>query len=90
LKNLENKQRIIINTSLVSLTKDEVMVEYSGLTGNHQLELYDLTGRLLFEKTIGDNTGIIEIATSNYPSGVYVVVLRNAQGIQNQHRLVVE
>jgi hypothetical protein len=52
LKNLENKQRIIINTSLVSLTKDEVMVEYSGLTGNHQLELYDLTGRLLFEKTI--------------------------------------
>ncbi|HRG17495.1 MAG TPA: T9SS type A sorting domain-containing protein [Flavobacterium lutivivi] len=70
--------------------KDEVMVEYSGLTGNHQLEFYDLTGRLLFEKTIGDHTGIIEIATINYPSGVYVVVLRNAQGIQNQHKLVIE
>eukprot|EP01032_Pedospumella_encystans_P007924 gene7924-9443_t len=67
--------------------KDRVAVHFESFAHNTSLELYDLAGRLLdrFEATEGK--GLWDVTVSDYPAGLYIVVLRilfSTLGLQAQ------
>ena len=46
-----------------------------------QINMYDLTGRLLVQKNINKQTGLIEINTSGFIKGLYLLILRGDDGM---------
>ncbi|MFN8325923.1 MAG: T9SS type A sorting domain-containing protein [Flavobacteriaceae bacterium] len=70
--------------------KEFVTIDYKGLEGTNTLEVYELSGRLLQTQPIAATAGSMELPTRAYPSGVYVVVIRNEKGILAQQKLVVQ
>ena len=70
--------------------KDKVAVHFESFTHNTSLELYDLAGRLLdrFEATEGQ--GLWDVTVSDYPVGLYIVVLRENGVVKLQQKLVKE
>ena len=69
---------------------DQVTITYSGLENENIMEIYDLVGRSLTQQNIKNETGSIIIPLNNYPSGIYVVVVRSERGIITQKKLIVE
>ena len=70
--------------------KSEVTIRYTNLENSAALELYDLMGRSLYAQPLSESNGEIVIPLLNYPSGIYVVVLRAEKGILEQRKLVIE
>ncbi len=70
--------------------KDRVAVHFESFAHNTSLELYDLAGRLLdrFEATEGK--GLWDVTVSDYPAGLYIVVLRENNVVKLQQKLVKE
>lgn len=71
-------------------TKNETTIEYKGLVTNSNVELYDLTGRLLEAHTTTEPAGSMVLTTSNYPSGIYIVVVKSNETILSQQKLIIE
>ncbi|MGV9003848.1 T9SS type A sorting domain-containing protein, partial [Flavobacterium sp.] len=69
---------------------EQVTLTYSGLENENIMEIYDLVGRSLTQQNIKNETGSIIIPLNNYPSGIYVVVVRSEKGIVTQKKLIVE
>ena len=60
------------------------------LQGNSgSLEVYDLAGRLLSTKLLGQKTGAETLSLSDYVAGVYMVVLREEGSATQYRRLVI-
>jgi hypothetical protein len=83
----QEKQSVLIAPNP---TKSETTVEYKGLTNNSIIELFDLSGRLLEEHSITDPTGTIILTTSNYPSGIYIVVMKSNGTLVSQQKLIIQ
>ena len=83
-----------IPTKIVTLSpnpaSEEVTLTYSGLENENMVEIYDLMGRSLTQQNIKNQTGSIIIPLNNYPSGIYVIVVRSERGIITQKKLIVE
>ena len=71
-------------------TKSQVTIGFTNLEPAVTLELYDLMGRSLYTLPLSESNGEIVIPLPNYPSGIYVVVLRSEKGILEQRKLVIE
>jgi hypothetical protein len=52
--------------------------------------LYDLTGRALMNQLLEHQDGSVEVELGNYPTGVYIVVIKDSTGIRLQQKLVKE
>lgn len=70
--------------------KEEVTLLYSGLEDKNTVELYDLTGRNLVNYSIDTSDGSLLIPINNYPSGIYIVLIRSKNGIVGQRKLIIE
>ena len=70
--------------------KSEVTIRYTNLENSAALELYDLMGRSLYTQPLSESNGELVIPLPNYPSGIYIVVLRSEKGILEQRKLVIE
>lgn len=91
-KNPEMKE-ILPSASFVlspNPAKEQVTLFYKNLKEDSTVELYDLTGRHLAEYNISNNEGGLVITTGNYPSGVYIVVVSNSNGLISQQKLVLK
>lgn len=70
--------------------KDQVTVHYNGLPSAATVELYDITGRYIANYALNTTDGDLVVPTANYPSGVYIVVVRTDKGLLSQQKLVIE
>ena len=57
---------------------------------NTSLTIYDLAGRSIEEKLLTSSEGEIQINTSKYQAGVYIIVARQSNGFTMQQKLVIE
>lgn len=69
-------------------TQGEVSFTYSGLASDATLQVYDLTGRLMNELVLPVEQKEVTLLTATYPTGVYVVVLRQGGVLVGQYKLV--
>ncbi|CAM4449920.1 T9SS type A sorting domain-containing protein [Flavobacterium terrigena] len=71
-------------------TKEFVIIAYENLSNTASIEVYDLMGRLLSKHYAKNQTGDWRLNTSSYPTGVYVVVVKDKNQIIEQHKLLKE
>ena len=90
---LENYSFASKNASVVlapNPANDVVVVRYENLSVGSEVAMYDLTGRTLLTSTLTTTDGTLTLATSAYPSGVYVVVVRSNGGLVSQQKLIIK
>jgi hypothetical protein len=68
---------------------DIVNIRFETPQGESQVEIYDLTGRLISSFINKDNQGVYELDLAPMATGVYVVVLRQGGAIIMQRKLQV-
>jgi alpha-tubulin suppressor-like RCC1 family protein len=68
---------------------DKVNIRFETPQGESQVEIYDLTGRLISSFTNTDNQGVYELDLAPMATGVYVVVLRQGGVVLMQRKLQV-
>ena len=69
---------------------DDVVLEYKRMGQNISASVYDLTGRLMNNVFLAGGNGFMSVNISNYPAGVYVVVVQDEFGILIQQKLIVD
>lgn len=69
--------------------KDKVNIRFETEQINSQVEVYDLTGRLISSYATTAKQGVWELDLAPMATGVYVVVLRNGNQILMQRKLQV-
>jgi len=70
--------------------KENVSILYDGLESNPTIEIFDLTGRLIASFNTNDHERVSTINTSQYPAGIYIVVLKVKDTIVSQQKLILE
>jgi hypothetical protein len=50
--------------------------------------VYDLTGRLMTQGELSIKQNNQALQTSNYPSGIYIVVIKEGNLLVSQHKLI--
>ena len=68
---------------------DKVNIRFETPQGESQVEIYDLTGRLISSFTNTDKQGVYELDLAPMATGVYVVILRQRGVVLMQRKLQV-
>lgn len=69
-------------------THDVVTFTYSVPNPSCQLEIYDLSGRIIDRKTLSSSQGQLALSTQHYPSGLYLVVVKEGNQLLWQQKLI--
>ena len=69
-------------------TQDTVTIQYNGFEKDMSYFIYDLTGRLMTQGELSVKQNNQALQTSNYPSGIYIVVIKEGNLLYSQHKLV--
>lgn len=69
--------------------QDKVNIRFDSAQSNSQVEVYDLTGRLMASYATSSRTGVWELDLAPMATGVYVVLLRQGSAIIMQRKLQV-
>ena len=69
--------------------REEVTLTYGNIAIDSSVSLYDLSGRELGVFELQGTTGTLVLSTQNYPSGVYIVVVYNKEGVLAQKKLII-
>lgn len=69
--------------------QDKVNIRFETVEGDSQVEIYDLTGRLISSFSNIDKQGVYELDLAPMATGVYIVVLRQGGTILMQRKLQV-
>jgi hypothetical protein len=69
--------------------KEQVTIDFV-LFSQPVVSIFDLTGRLLIEKQADSNKGSLVIDTTKYPSGIYIVLVKQNDKIISQQKLIIE
>ena len=70
--------------------KDEVTIQYDLGFDDATIELYDISGRSISQNSITSSTGDLQLNTSTYQAGVYIVVVKQNNTILLQQKLIIE
>lgn len=70
--------------------KDVVSVQYKLDSANAQLEVYDIAGRSISTNVLSSSVGDLQFNTSSYPSGIYIVVVKQDGVLLAQKKLIIE
>ncbi len=70
--------------------KDEVTIQYDLGFSNATLVLYDLSGRAIYKNLVTSSTGDLQLNTSSYQAGVYIVVVKQNDAILLQQKLSIK
>jgi hypothetical protein len=54
------------------------------------IALFDVTGRQLAEHQTTTTSGEWNLTTESFPAGIYIVVVRQNNGLVVQHKLIIE
>lgn len=69
--------------------KTQITIENSSDTAIHSIQLFDVTGKLLYSENNINRTSKI-INTSNFTSGLYIVVAEDLSGNEFKSKLIIE
>ncbi|WP_396151699.1 T9SS type A sorting domain-containing protein [Flavobacterium sp.] len=69
-------------------TQDTVSIQYTGFKKDMTYFVYDLTGRLMTQGELSIKQNNQALQTSNYPSGIYIVVIKEGNLLVSQHKLI--
>jgi alpha-tubulin suppressor-like RCC1 family protein len=70
--------------------KDVVSIQYDLDANNAQLEVYDIAGRSISTNVLSSSVGDLQLNTSSYPSGIYIVVVKQDGVLLAQKKLIIE
>ena len=70
--------------------KDVVNLAYNLTDTNAIVSIYDVTGRLVHEVALDSVSGTRELNVSSYPAGLYMLVVKQADTILWQHKLIIK
>ena len=79
---------IIAESRRPNLTTDAGSINYNNINYLSDLNIYDLKGRLIYNNIIVDVNGELNIDTTTYPNGIYIVVLKTNNEIILQQKLL--
>jgi hypothetical protein len=66
-----------------------VIIKYqSGANDAVRLRIFDLTGKLVFEKTIPGGQSLYQLESVNWNAGLYFVELRSVNGVSSRKLLI--
>ena len=83
----EKKQALVLSPNPA---KDIVSVSYDISSGAAQLEVYDIAGRIISNEILTSSSGALQLNTSTYAAGMYMVVVKQDGVLVAQKKLVVE
>ncbi len=69
-------------------TNDKVNVQYSGYDSDVELTVFDLTGRLMRTEQLAFKSNNLFLNVSSYPSGIYIIVIKQGNKLLSQHKLI--
>ncbi len=69
-------------------TNDEVSVQYSGYDSDVELTVFDLTGRLIRAEQLAFKSNNLLLNVASYPSGIYIIVIKQGEKLLSQHKLI--
>jgi alpha-tubulin suppressor-like RCC1 family protein len=70
--------------------KDLVTIAYDLAVEKATVEVYDISGRAINQYVLPSSKGELQLNTSSYQSGVYLVVVKDKNTVLRQQKLVVE
>jgi alpha-tubulin suppressor-like RCC1 family protein len=70
--------------------KDVVSIQYNLDANNSHLEVYDIAGRSISTNVLSSSVGDLQLNTSSFPSGVYIVVVKQDGVLLAQKKLIIE
>lgn len=70
--------------------KEDVTISYKLNTSNAVVEIFDLSGRIIIQNVLPSNNGLVQLPTSNYQAGIYIVVVKENDNILLQQKLIIE
>ena len=70
--------------------KDVVNLAYNLTDANATVEVFDLTGRLIQNVALNSFSGSNELNVSAYPAGMYMLVVKQADTILWQNKLIIK
>lgn len=89
-----NKEEVITNPSSFSLYPNPavtaVTLSYSLELEGATLEIYDLTGRNIAKKTLSSADKEVTLSIDSYPAGMYMLVVKQADAMLWQHKLIIK
>jgi hypothetical protein len=69
---------------------EQVTVQYQNLPKNTSFEVYDLLGKLLDTQAVNQTNGNLQLNTSRYAAGIYIVVAKNNGVVLRQEKLIIK
>jgi alpha-tubulin suppressor-like RCC1 family protein len=70
--------------------KESVTLNYNLATANAEIEIYDLSGRSVSKNELSSSNGELQINTSSYQAGIYIVVVKQNNNRILQQKLIIE
>ena len=83
----EKKEALILSPNPA---KDFVSVSYDFSAGAAQLEVYDIAGRIISNKILTSSSGELQLNTSTYAAGLYMVIVKRDGVLLVQNKLIIE
>lgn len=69
-------------------TQDTVSIQYSGYESDVELNVFDLTGRLMSTEQLLIKSNNLLLNVASYPTGIYIVVIKQSEQLLSQYKLV--
>ena len=70
--------------------KEAVNIHYNLTLAQASIEIFDLSGRNIYKNLVTSSTGDLQLNTSSYQAGVYIVVVKQNDAILLQQKLIIE
>ncbi len=70
--------------------KDVVTVEYDLAVEKAAVEVYDISGRSINRYSLTSSKGELQLNTDSYPSGVYLIVVKEGSTVLKKQKLVIQ
>jgi hypothetical protein len=71
-------------------TKDFVVLDYDLQSENAQFGIYDLLGRQMLEGGFKNAKDQLRLNTNDFPSGIYMVVIKDRNQLLWQEKLIIK
>ena len=83
----ETKEVLILSPNPA---KDFVFVSYDISSGGAQLEVYDIAGRIISNEILTSSSGALQLNTSTYAAGLYMVIVKRDGVLVAQKKLIIK
>ena len=84
---VENKQQLKLYPNPA---KDLVIIQHNLEIENATVEVYDISGRIVYKNLLASTSGELQLNTGNYQSGIYLVIVKQNNKVVQLEKLIIE